>query len=164
MERSSPPTEFESKMCIFNAASTFLIIVDELSSNQNILLYVCPYIVTERVNGMGVREGFYVLFFNSYFIALGVILGGCIVGGLGAFFIGNPPLLTMVRLASNLKIWAIVAAIGGSFEAFYSFEKGIFDANTRDIIKQLFIICSATGGAQTGSLIISWLAQEDGNL
>jgi hypothetical protein len=113
---------------------------------------------------MGVKDGFLVVFFNSYFVALGVILGGCIVGGLGAFFIGNPPLLTMVRLASNLKIWAIVAAIGGSFDAFYSFERGLFDANTRDIVKQLFVICSATGGAQTGALIINWLAQEDSSV
>jgi hypothetical protein len=113
---------------------------------------------------MGVKDGFIVFFFSSYFVALGVILGGCIVGGLGAFFIGNPPLLTMVRLASNLKIWAIVAAIGGSFDAFYSFERGLFDANTRDIVKQLFVICSATGGAQTGALIINWLAQEDSSV
>jgi hypothetical protein len=113
---------------------------------------------------MGEKVGFIVFFFNSYFIALGVILGGCIVGGLGAFFIGNPPLLSMIRLAGNLKIWAIVAAIGGSFDAFYSFEKGIFEANTRDIVKQIFLICSATGGAQTGSLIINWLAHEDTNI
>ncbi|MFD1737110.1 YtrH family sporulation protein [Bacillus salitolerans] len=113
---------------------------------------------------MGEKTGFIVFFFNSYFIALGVILGGCIVGGLGAFFVGNPPLLTMLRYASNLKIWAIVAAIGGSFDAFYSFEKGIFEANTRDIMKQFLVICSATGGAQTGALIISWLAHEDSNV
>jgi hypothetical protein len=113
---------------------------------------------------MGWKDGFVVYFFSSYFIALGVILGGCIIGGLGAFFIGNPPLITMTRLAGTLKIWAIVAAIGGSFEAFYSFEQGICQANTRGIIKQLFFICSATGGAQTGALIISWLTQENTNV
>jgi hypothetical protein len=113
---------------------------------------------------MGLKEGFVVYFFNSYFIALGVILGGCIIGGLGAFFIGNPPLIIMGRLALTLKIWAIVAAIGGSFEAFYSFEQGLFEANTRGIIKQIFIVCSATGGAQTGAMIISWLVQENPNV
>ncbi|MFZ3590708.1 YtrH family sporulation protein [Bacillus sp. DJP31] len=113
---------------------------------------------------MGLKDGFVVFFFSSYFVALGVVLGGCIVGGLGAFFVGNPPLMIMVRLASSLKIWAIVAAIGGSFDAFYSFEKGIFEADTRDIMKQIFFICSATGGAQTGALIINWLAQEEPNV
>ncbi|KAA0549129.1 sporulation protein [Bacillus sp. BGMRC 2118] len=113
---------------------------------------------------MGVKVGFIEYFFTSYFIALGVILGGCILGGLGAFFIGNAPLLTMYRLAGNLKIWAIVAAIGGSFDVFYSFEQGIFQANTRGIIKQIFVICSATGGAQTGALIIYWLTQENPDL
>ncbi|SIC52364.1 Sporulation membrane protein ytrH [Mycobacteroides abscessus subsp. abscessus] len=59
-----------------------------------------------------------------------------------------------------IRIWAIVAAIGGTFDAVYSFERGLFQGETKDIFKQFMLILSALGGAQTGALIISWLTQE----
>jgi hypothetical protein len=104
--------------------------------------------------------GFFPTFIESYFIALGVILGGSLIGGIAAFLTGQPPLTAVYRLSTDLRIWAIVAAIGGTFDAVYTFERGIFNAETRDIFKQLLIILSALGGAQTGALIINWLTQE----
>ncbi|MFC0270284.1 YtrH family sporulation protein [Metabacillus herbersteinensis] len=107
------------------------------------------------------KEAFMPAFINGYFIALGVLLGGTIIGGIGAFLAGDPPLSKMYLFANRLKIWALVAAIGGTFDAFYSFERGIFEGETRDVVKQILLIISAMGGAQTGWLIISWLTQED---
>jgi hypothetical protein len=104
--------------------------------------------------------GFFPTFIESYFIALGVILGGSLIGGIAAFITGQPPLTAVYRLSTDLRIWAIVAAIGGTFDAVYTFERGLFNAETRDIFKQLLIILSALGGAQTGALIINWLTQE----
>nr|WP_263325441.1 YtrH family sporulation protein [Neobacillus sp. Marseille-Q6967] len=104
--------------------------------------------------------GFFPTFIESYFIALGVILGGALIGGIAAFLTGQPPLTAVYRLSTDLRIWAIVAAIGGTFDAVYSFERGIFNAETRDLFKQLLLILSALGGAQTGALIINWLTQE----
>ncbi|MEW9051728.1 MAG: YtrH family sporulation protein [Neobacillus sp.] len=104
--------------------------------------------------------GFFPTFIESYFIALGVILGGALIGGIAAFLTGQPPLTAVYRLSTDLRIWAIVAAIGGTFDAVYSFERGLFNAETRDIFKQLLIILSALGGAQTGALLINWLTQE----
>ncbi|MFB3160810.1 YtrH family sporulation protein [Neobacillus sp. 179-J 1A1 HS] len=104
--------------------------------------------------------GFFPTFIESYFIALGVILGGSLIGGIAAFLTGQPPLTAVYRLSTDLRIWAIVAAIGGTFDAVYTFERGLFNAETRDIFKQLLIIISALGGAQTGALIINWLTQE----
>ncbi|MDR7077811.1 hypothetical protein J2Y03_002837 [Neobacillus niacini] len=104
--------------------------------------------------------GFFPTFIESYFIALGVILGGALIGGIAAFLTGQPPLTAVYRLSTDLRIWAIVAAIGGTFDAVYTFERGLFNAETRDIFKQLLIILSALGGAQTGTLIINWLTQE----
>ena len=104
--------------------------------------------------------GFFPTFIESYFIALGVILGGALIGGIAAFLTGQPPLTAVYRLSTDLRIWAIVAAIGGTFDAVYTFERGIFNAETRDIFKQLLIILSSLGGAQTGALIINWLTQE----
>jgi hypothetical protein len=104
--------------------------------------------------------GFFPTFIESYFIALGVILGGSLIGGIASFLTGQPPLTAVYRLSTDLRIWAIVAAIGGTFDAVYTFERGLFNAETRDIFKQLLIILSALGGAQTGALIINWLTQE----
>ncbi|MGX6443025.1 YtrH family sporulation protein [Neobacillus sp. K501] len=104
--------------------------------------------------------GFIPTFIESYFIALGVILGGALIGGIASFLTGQPPLTTVYRLSTDLRIWAIVAAIGGTFDAVYSFERGILNAETRDLFKQILVIISALGGAQTGALLINWLTQE----
>lgn len=104
-------------------------------------------------------EAFVPTFIHSYFIALGVILGGSLIGGLSAFLIGEPPLTEIYRLSNSLRIWAIVAAIGGTFDAVYNFERGLMHGQTGDLVKQIFLILSALGGAQTGALIINWLTQ-----
>ncbi|MDP4085986.1 MAG: YtrH family sporulation protein [Bacillota bacterium] len=104
--------------------------------------------------------GFFPTFIESYFIALGVLLGGSLIGSLAAFLTGQPLLTTIYRLSSLLRIWAIVSAIGGTFDTFYTFERGIFQGETKDIVKQLLLIISALGGAQTGALLIKWLTQE----
>ncbi|MDX8359306.1 MULTISPECIES: YtrH family sporulation protein [Bacillaceae] len=109
---------------------------------------------------MELKEAFIPMFIKSYFIAFGVLLGGALIGGLGAFISGQPPLTEMFRLSNRLKIWALVAAIGGTFDAIYSFERGIFSGETRDVFKQILLIVSAMGGAQTGTEIIHWFTQE----
>lgn len=106
------------------------------------------------------NEAFVPTFFNSFFIALGVLLGGSIIGGLSAFLTGNPPLTEIYRLSNSLRIWAIVAAIGGTFDTVYNFERGLMQGETDYLIKQIFLILSAFGGAQTGSIIITWLTRE----
>jgi len=105
-------------------------------------------------------EAFMPTFIKVYFIAFGVLFGGAIVGGIGAYLSGDPPLTTIFRLANKLKIWALVAAIGGTFDAFSNFERGIFEGATKDIVKQMLLIISAMGGAQSAWLIIFWLTQE----
>ncbi|WP_191269938.1 YtrH family sporulation protein [Neobacillus kokaensis] len=104
--------------------------------------------------------GFFPAFIESYFIALGVLLGGSLIGGIASFLTGHPPLTTVYRLSSALRIWAIVAAIGGTFDAVYTFERGFLNADTKDLFKQFLLILSALGGAQTGALIINWMTQE----
>nr|WP_090989737.1 YtrH family sporulation protein [Bacillus sp. OV322] len=109
---------------------------------------------------MKMKEAFFPAFLNSYFISFGVLLGGSLIGGLAAFFTGQAPLSSIHRLSDSLRIWAIIAAIGGTFDTVYAFERGIFNGATKDILKQFLLILSALGGAQTGALIINWLTQE----
>ncbi|MBO8177230.1 YtrH family sporulation protein [Aeribacillus pallidus] len=109
---------------------------------------------------ISLNEAFFPTFFNSYFIALGVILGGSIIGGLAAFLTGEPPFTHIYRLSKLLRIWAIVAAIGGTFDTVYHMERGLIEGETKDLFKQFLLILSALGGAQTGALIIKWFTQE----
>ncbi|MFA9558729.1 YtrH family sporulation protein [Evansella sp. AB-rgal1] len=96
----------------------------------------------------------------DYFVAFGVIIGGTIVGGIGAYLIGKPPLSVMYDLASSLKIWALVAAIGGTFDAISSLERGIFGGTHADIFKTIMMIFIALCGAQSGTTLIQWITQE----
>lgn len=107
------------------------------------------------------EERFFVTFIHCYFIAIGVILGGAIIGSIGAFATGDAPLAIINRIAKSLRIWAIAAAIGGTFDAIANFERGIFEGSTIDIFKQGLLILSAMGGVKTGMVLLSWLTQED---
>ncbi|AST92840.1 YtrH family sporulation protein [Sutcliffiella cohnii] len=109
---------------------------------------------------MDVKDPFIATLMFSFFIALGVLIGGALIGGFAAFLVGDAPLSRIDRLAGSLKIWAIVAAIGGTFDTFYTLEAGLFNGETKFLVKQLLLIITATGGAQTGALVISWLTQE----
>ncbi|WP_100405099.1 YtrH family sporulation protein [Bacillus solitudinis] len=90
----------------------------------------------------------------DFFVAFGVIIGGAIVGGIGAFLIGKPPLSVINDLANSLKIWAIVAAIGGTFDAISSIERGLFSGAHDDILKTVLMVFAALCGAHSGTLLI----------
>jgi len=62
-------------------------------------------------------ERFFVTFIHCFFIAFGVMMGGTILGSLGAFVTGGSPLHAMNRISQSIKIWAVIAAIGGTFDA-----------------------------------------------
>lgn len=107
------------------------------------------------------EERFFASFIHCYFIAFGVIIGGAIIGSIGSFATGEAPLTSMFRIAKGLHIWAIVAAIGGTFDAIETFQKGFIDGSTLDLFKQALLILSAMGGVKTAFILIGWLTQED---
>jgi hypothetical protein len=96
----------------------------------------------------------------TFCIALGVNLGGSLVGAMGAIITNRPPLKTMLEISGELKIWALVAALGGTFGVIKIFEAGVFGKQFFDLGKQLFIICSAFLGAHLGYLLILSLGAE----
>ncbi|GIO27816.1 YtrH family sporulation protein [Ornithinibacillus bavariensis] len=106
------------------------------------------------------EERFFAQFIHCFFIAFGVILGGTLIGGIGAFATGDAPFTEMGRIARKLWIWGIVAAIGGTFDAIDNFKRAL-DGSSIDLIKQGLIILSAMGGAKAAIIIISWLIQEE---
>ncbi|WP_163538125.1 YtrH family sporulation protein [Gracilibacillus sp. YIM 98692] len=107
------------------------------------------------------EERFIPTLMQCYFIAFGVMIGGSMIGSIGAFATGEAPFTHMSRIAKSLKIWAIVAAIGGTFDAITNFERSINEGSTIDMVKQIIVIITAMGGAQTAFLIIEWLIQEE---
>jgi Sporulation protein YtrH len=106
------------------------------------------------------EQPFFTHLFDSYFIAFGVLIGGALIGALGAFLTGKPLMTEIFRISSSIRIWAIVTAIGGTFDAISSFERGLFEGDTKDIFKTFLLILAALGGAQTGAALITWLTQE----
>lgn len=103
------------------------------------------------------EERFIEAFIQCYFIAFGVIIGGAIIGSIGSFSTGDAPLTSIIRIARGLRIWAIAAAIGGTFDAI----KGILDGTTIDLFKQILLIVSAMSGVKTAMILMEWLIQED---
>ena len=86
------------------------------------------------------NQPFFPLFLQSYFIALGVLIGGAIIGGMAAFLTGKPPLTEIYRLSNMIKIWAIVTAIGGTFDTVFTFERGFLEGQTKDLFKHFLLI------------------------
>ncbi|GAF64333.1 YtrH family sporulation protein [Alkalihalobacillus trypoxylicola] len=94
---------------------------------------------------------------DVFFVAFGVIIGGALIGSIGAFLTGKPPLTEIYNLSQSLKIWAIVAAIGGSFDAITSIERGLFSGIHDDILRTLMMLFTALIGAQSGTILLQWL-------
>jgi hypothetical protein len=89
---------------------------------------------------------------------MGIILGASLLGSFAAVLIKEPPMSTMLKLAREIKIWAIVAAIGGTFYTFEIIESGLFKGEVRPLVKQLLYIFFAIVGTQAGYYLIVVLA------
>lgn len=89
-----------------------------------------------------------------FFTALGIVLGSSLLGTLAAVLVREPPIGTMLHLAREIKIWAIVAAIGGTFSTFEIIESGLFKGELRPLVKQLAYIFCALLGTQAGYYLI----------
>ncbi|MCC0565674.1 sporulation protein [Brevibacillus borstelensis] len=94
----------------------------------------------------------------TFFVAYGIVVGGSLCGGLGAFLNEKPPLWSIHDLADQLKIWGLVGALGGTFDSFLQIEK-ILAGNFSPVFKQLVMIVVAFLGAHMGTISIHWLVQ-----
>ena len=94
----------------------------------------------------------------NVFISCGVILGGTLLGSLGAVFTGQAPGHSMLELAGKLKIWALVAAMGGTFDTLKAIETGFLGWQLGAIANQVLLILSSFLGAHTGYLFLVYIA------
>ncbi|MDI3548242.1 MAG: hypothetical protein PWR10_1894 [Halanaerobiales bacterium] len=89
-----------------------------------------------------------------FFIALGVVLGGSFIGSIGGVLIHQSPLKTMADIADDLKLYAIISAIGGTFTNLRLLEGVFFQGEPLIIFQQFIILLSAFLGAQLGYWLI----------
>lgn len=92
-----------------------------------------------------------------FFTAIGVIIGGTLIGGLAAIFTKDSPLKMMQDISERLKIYAIVSSIGGTFNNLRLLEGSIFQGNLSVIFQQMAILMAGLIGANVGVWIIRTL-------
>ncbi|MCL6627560.1 MAG: YtrH family sporulation protein [Alicyclobacillus shizuokensis] len=93
----------------------------------------------------------------DFFIALGVVIGGTLLGGIGAFIFNDYPVLKMLRLSEQLKIWAMVSTLGGTMDTLRAIETGVLNANLHVLGKQFTYLSAAFFGCQVGYWLIQTL-------
>lgn len=95
----------------------------------------------------------------DFFVAFGVVLGGSLIAGVGAAFMLMPPATVMLDTASRLKIWAIVAAIGGSIDPVRVIESNISAGQLSPAVQQICFIIFAFLGAHTATELMKLLCK-----
>jgi hypothetical protein len=98
----------------------------------------------------------------DFFIAFGVVLGGCMLGGIGAVLTLQPPTDRMQIIADNIKIWAMVAAVGGTIDPLRYIESNFLDGQLSPVIKQILLIVGSFIGAHCGTVLIGWICKSGG--
>lgn len=86
----------------------------------------------------------------NFFISFGIMVGASVFASVAAIVSNHPPVKTMVTVAGSMKIWAVAAALGGTFESLEVLEQGLFRGEIRSIVKELIYIVAAFAGANAG--------------
>jgi hypothetical protein len=98
----------------------------------------------------------------SFFVAFGVVMGGALLAGVGAVFVWAPPREEMLRVAGHLKIWALVAAVGGSIDPMRVIESNVMDGHLSLAVQQIGYILCGFLGAHIGTELIQWMCKNGG--
>ncbi|MEC0180704.1 YtrH family sporulation protein [Paenibacillus peoriae] len=93
----------------------------------------------------------------DFFIAFGIVLGGAMLGGMGAVIALQPPTQTMLDVAGRIKIWALAAAVGGTMDPIRVIESNMIDGNLSPAIKQILYLIFAFLGAHMGTELVKWV-------
>jgi phage-related protein len=98
----------------------------------------------------------------SFFIAFGVVLGGALLAGVGSVFLWTPPKDKMIEVANSLKIWALVAAVGGTIDPIRVIESNMAEGHLSVAFQQISYILFAFLGAHMGTELIQWMCKNGG--
>jgi hypothetical protein len=79
---------------------------------------------------------------DAYFIALGVVTGGSLVGALGRLLTGGMPMAAVSDLAERLKPWAVLADLGGTFATLKTLETGLLGGHLMTVARQMAVLAS----------------------
>lgn len=96
----------------------------------------------------------------DFFTAFGIVLGGTILAGISSVIILQPPIDTMRYIAEHLKIWAVVAAIGGTIDPIRVMESNFWMGNLNLVCKQLLYIFVSFLGAHFSTQLIYWVCRD----
>lgn len=95
----------------------------------------------------------------DFFVSMGMVVGGSLLGGLAtAITHTRPPMTTMVTLAEQLKIWALVSTLGGTMDTLRVIESSVLGLKLKPILLQFTYLTAAFIGCQIGYVLIRWLA------
>ncbi len=97
-----------------------------------------------------------------FFIAFGVVLGGALLAGMGSMFLMTPPKVRMLQVAESLKIWALVAAVGGTIDPIRVIESHMSAGYLSPAMQQIGYIMFAFLGAHMGTELIQWMCRNGG--
>lgn len=93
----------------------------------------------------------------DFFVSMGLVIGGSLLGGVAALLTHHDPNTTMSTLASDLKVWAIVAALGGSMDVLRVIDRGVFGLHPGPMVRQFIYLVAAFLGCHVGYMFIHWL-------
>ncbi|QHW30638.1 sporulation protein [Paenibacillus rhizovicinus] len=95
----------------------------------------------------------------DFFIAFGVVFGGSLLAGMGSVLVMTAPADAMMDTASRLKIWALVAAVGGTIDPMRVIESNMIQGHLSPVALQIGYILCAFLGAHMGTELIRWLCR-----
>lgn len=101
-----------------------------------------------------VSKAFISNLFIDFFVSMGMVVGGALLGGLAAALRHNPPMATMLSLADQLKVWALVSTLGGTMDTLRVIETGVFGGQVFPMARQFAYLLAAFIGSQLGFWLI----------
>jgi hypothetical protein len=99
---------------------------------------------------------------TDFFLAFGVVFGGSMFAGIASVFMMMPPATMMMSAAGQLKIWALVAAVGGSVDPLRVIESNIVEGNLSPVAIQVGYMLVSFLGAHIGTEFVRFLCRGAG--
>lgn len=83
-----------------------------------------------------------------------MVVGGSLFSAATALITGQLPEAVMLQTAQELKLWAILASLGGSFTTMRSLEGGFTTGRLDLVLAQLLHIVTAFAGAHLALILL----------